>query len=425
MTPVRECESDVAKLLSHAVAAVPRYRGMDLRLEAFPIVSKVDILSDLDAFLAEGLTQRAALVKALSASDLFHNERVSGDRVWQDGVVIEETTGTSGIPFRFVRTAAERARIATGVWRSRKGIDATVSPRKFYPFFHAPAGFRHAIDPLDCSSKNVIDLYKYLSERSISWIHLFPGLLLRHAEAIGAELPAGTSLKFAEVSGSFLTDEVVAAAKRNLRVDIVNQYGCMEVSVIGYGRDCCRFKVVDDNVLLEIVNEVGRPIRAEGEWGDVVVTGKHQYTLPFIRYRTGDRACWISQRVGSEFVLFDQNRDIEDKMRWGYWKSGARYFRTMLPRAYAKCGFVKIGFLQIRETGPSTFDLVVGPIPEGEKLRAALQEACREDPFIPGVQIALEVLKGEKFRLACSAKPRLFLPGQYRGMPFGEGDCNE
>jgi len=49
-----------------------------------------------------------------------------------------------------------------------------------------------------------------------------------------------------------------------------------------------RVSICDDNVIVEILRE-GQPV-AEGETGEVVVTGLHTYSMPFIRYRTGDIA---------------------------------------------------------------------------------------------------------------------------------------
>jgi phenylacetate-CoA ligase len=42
-------------------------------------------------------------------------------------------------------------------------------------------------------------------------------------------------------------------------------------------------------VLLEIVGEDGHAVRS-GEVGEVVATALHSYTMPFVRYRTGDLA---------------------------------------------------------------------------------------------------------------------------------------
>ena len=46
--------------------------------------------------------------------------------------------------------------------------------------------------------------------------------------------------------------------------------------------------VCDDNVIIEVLRD-GSPV-AEGEAGDVVVTGLHSYTAPFLRYGLSDIA---------------------------------------------------------------------------------------------------------------------------------------
>jgi len=46
-----------------------------------------------------------------------------------------------------------------------------------------------------------------------------------------------------------------------------------------------------DNVVLEIVDDAGRPV-PDGETGHVIVTSLGNFAQPFIRYRLGDLAAW-------------------------------------------------------------------------------------------------------------------------------------
>ena len=85
-----------------------------------------------------------------------------------------------------------------------------------------------------------------------------------------------------------------AAARRTIEdafsAPLVDFYGAHEFNLLA--SQCPRgdaYHVCDDNVLVEIVGEDGRAVRT-GEVGEVVATALHSYTMPFVRYRTGDLA---------------------------------------------------------------------------------------------------------------------------------------
>ena len=85
-----------------------------------------------------------------------------------------------------------------------------------------------------------------------------------------------------------------AAARRTIEgafsASLVDFYGAHEFNLLAW--QCpngSAYHVCDDNVLIEIVGEDGRAVQA-GEVGEVVATALHSYTMPFVRYRTGDLA---------------------------------------------------------------------------------------------------------------------------------------
>lgn len=68
-----------------------------------------------------------------------------------------------------------------------------------------------------------------------------------------------------------------------------DQYGCNDGGILSQG--CCqgRLHVAENVSIVEILDNAGRRC-APGEEGEVVVTNLHARTLPFLRYRVGDRA---------------------------------------------------------------------------------------------------------------------------------------
>ena len=72
---------------------------------------------------------------------------------------------------------------------------------------------------------------------------------------------------------------------------IATNYYCNEVWAIAAECRSGALHQFPDNVALEIVDALGRPV-PRGERGHVLVTSLHNYVQPFIRYRLGDIAAW-------------------------------------------------------------------------------------------------------------------------------------
>lgn len=90
--------------------------------------------------------------------------------------------------------------------------------------------------------------------------------------------------------GEILGTAARRAIEQGFSAPLVELYGAHEFNLLAW--QCPRgdaYHVCDDNVLLEIVDEEGRAVDV-GETGEVVATALHSYTMPFVRYRTGDLA---------------------------------------------------------------------------------------------------------------------------------------
>ncbi|MEV0703317.1 hypothetical protein AB0I53_36115 [Saccharopolyspora sp. NPDC050389] len=68
-----------------------------------------------------------------------------------------------------------------------------------------------------------------------------------------------------------------------------DQYGCNDGGIMSQGCSHSRLHLAESVSIVEILDHAGRRC-PPGEEGDVVVTNLHARTLPFLRYRIGDRA---------------------------------------------------------------------------------------------------------------------------------------
>jgi phenylacetate-CoA ligase len=72
--------------------------------------------------------------------------------------------------------------------------------------------------------------------------------------------------------------------------EVFDRYGTREVGNVA--AECDRHEglhVFGETTIVEVVDEDGRAV-GEGEEGEILVTNLHNYTMPLIRYRIGDRA---------------------------------------------------------------------------------------------------------------------------------------
>ena len=100
-------------------------------------------------------------------------------------------------------------------------------------------------------------------------------------------------------------------------------YGTVETWYLGY--QCTRtetgvYHAHDDQVYIEIVNEDTGKHCSPGEVGMIYVTAIPRRLMPVVRYRVGDRACWLDERCvcGRTTPLFKLFGRGDDILRIGY-----------------------------------------------------------------------------------------------------------
>ncbi|MEO8566042.1 MAG: hypothetical protein ABI541_06625, partial [Betaproteobacteria bacterium] len=113
---------------------------------------------------------------------------------------------------------------------------------------------------------------------------------LRHVAAWMNEEPRRIRPRLIFCGGEVLDAVARCTIEGAFSAPLVDFYGAHEFNLLAWQ---CPFgdayHVCDDNVLIEIVGEDGQAART-GEVGEVVATALHSYTMPFVRYRTGDLA---------------------------------------------------------------------------------------------------------------------------------------
>jgi phenylacetate-CoA ligase len=95
------------------------------------------------------------------------------------------------------------------------------------------------------------------------------------------------------VTGEFLGTKDRTFLREAFQADVFSYYSSNEIGLMAW--ECFEHKglhVDMDNLIVEIIRADGSPVMAH-EDGEVVVTALSSLTMPFIRYRQGDQACFL------------------------------------------------------------------------------------------------------------------------------------
>lgn len=236
------------------------------------------------------------------------------------------TSGSSGKPFTIRRSALEEHLINIFRFRAIKQVGGRISDHIAHigetPLGGRKRGFvgslRHTLGIYRDHHINCFqpaeDIVRELETLRPDVIRGYPSLLGYVAASMtGAPAPR-IQPRLVITGGELLNSAARNNIERGFRAPLFDFYGSCEFNLLAW--QCPRggaYHTCDDNIVLEILGN-GKPV-AEGETGEVVVTGLHSYMMPFIRYRTGDIATKGSEscRCGQPFsTLHDiQGRTVD------------------------------------------------------------------------------------------------------------------
>lgn len=285
-------------ILKHAEATVPFYRERWAKAG----INIPEFLSE-DFFVKLPITRRQDIQEA--------GERfVTNNLPVEHGTIqFSTTSGSTGRPVRFGRTAVTNLSwlvfaLREHLWHERNFLGKLSAIRwAKLNFATAPDGvsspnWGEVIDPIFPSGPtSLLNVTSKLSEQ-FEWLHRekpeylisFPSNLLalsQYAEQNGLKLPQVRQLR---VVGETLTADMRKALIDSWHTSVIDMYTCEEA---GYLATQCpqseHFHVQSENVILEIVDDEGRPCPV-GVTGRVLITSLNNFATPLIRYELGDYA---------------------------------------------------------------------------------------------------------------------------------------
>ncbi|WP_442602792.1 hypothetical protein [Paenibacillus sp. KN14-4R] len=201
------------------------------------------------------------------------------------------TSGTTGIPFKCIRTKREQIQLSLMISRKHAKWGLPVKHRSIV------LSNRVSIYP---------DQYNcYIEQINRINPHRIQGRfsdLLELSKRVNHNFTC-PALVCIQNWGESIQPNHIEQIERAFQAPLYNYYGIEEIYGIAYS-DKDRMLVIDqESVYVEIVNPDTHKVVREGELGEIVVTSFFMKSVPYIRYRTGDLGAVTYDRKNNRKIL--------------------------------------------------------------------------------------------------------------------------
>jgi len=236
------------------------------------------------------------------------------------------TGGTSGTPLHFYmdagRSATEYAYLVTSWERVGYKLGMPMAVLRGRVVNTNRNGLRHEYDPIlrhhyysnfHMSDDNMARYLGHIATIGPCFLHVYPSSVAALAGYIlrkGMQAPKN-------IRGIIAESEIVYPKQRRM---VENVFGCRCFSCYGHSEklvlaaECEQsenYHIWPTYGYFELLDEKGNPVTEPGQRGEIVGTGFINTVMPFIRYRTGDWATYVSDHCracGREHIII---RDIQ------------------------------------------------------------------------------------------------------------------
>ncbi len=216
-----------------------------------------------------------------------------------------KTSGSTGTPLKFVKDIEALAYmnavmhdvyswhgIKIGDRQARIWAIPNEPRRKILIFFKDLLQNRTRLNSFDVSDDTSRKFYRKLLRFKPAFLYGVPSYILdfgRRLKRLGLN-PAACGFKVIIVTGEILYKEQAEEIKELFESPLANEYGTTECGIIAFSCTKGNLHLMNHNLYVEIIDpRTGREV-SEGETGEIVLTELHAFSMPFIRYRLGDRA---------------------------------------------------------------------------------------------------------------------------------------
>lgn len=287
----------------HLAHTVERYKPREA-LSAFPLLDKDVLQTNMQQYLPR-------YIKDIPS----YNTTTGGTTGNQLKIILDDNSQSIEMAFmhrqwqRVVYTAGKRKATFRGV------SFAHLSPGAFWQ--DNPIYNEVQFSPFHMSESNLGKYFQKILEYRPNYFHGHPSAIDLLAEYI---LRNDLASQLHKIDAVLLGSEATSLAQRRrieqaFKTRVYSWYGHSERVILAGECEANQTNhQFPDYGFLEIIDENGVQCKAEGERGEIVGTGFLNYSMPLIRYRTGDIATRLNPRCECG-RYWDRFTDVE-----GRWK---------------------------------------------------------------------------------------------------------
>lgn len=323
---------------------------------------------------------------------------------------VSQTSGSTGIPLKMYRSAGTDAMTRAMIFYTfaAVGVKPTDDYCKILAFNDFKMKHRGIAARLGVRKYTPIsigipesEMLQQLNEARPKILYSYPSVLLKLAD-YARENGRPDYLKYVFAQGEMLPDVWRDTIEDGLQAKLFNTYGASEFPRVGF--ECHKrngFHLFPQGGILEILREDGSKADYEEE-GEIVLTHLHNFTMPFIRYRIGDRGVVTARNCecGCTYPMLEQvTGRMDDFIALG---DGSQLSARSLTHMKVN------GVFQYRIVQKSVEDFDVDVIPEqnfGEhsvqQFKTEILKACRATNLNINVKTVteMETSANAKFRI--------------------------
>jgi len=264
----------------------------------------IDVIADdpFEALAALPLLDKTTIREHLGE---IVNHRAPG------GLIRSNTGGSTGEPLVFYidkrRIAYDKAaRMLTHRWFNHEpgdrevylwGSPVEISRQDRAKQFRDRLTNELLLDAFNLTSKSMADYIQRINEYNPVGIFGYPSSLAQlaaYGEATNRRIRT-KKLRAVFSTGETLTEHDRRILRRYFRVPVADGYGSRDGGFIAHECPEGSMHVLDENLLIETIDEHGKPT-GENASGEIVITHLDAWGTPLLRYRTGDMGRLQSQR---------------------------------------------------------------------------------------------------------------------------------
>lgn len=275
-----------------------------LRLQRLKVELLLDSARRSSAFYRDRLPDRWESVPLLLKEELRDRARDIVAVGHPGRVQLCKTSGSTGVPLKFYRDSTVFGYTLAALYRGHRwhGLEIGAKEAMLWgipsePIARTKMHLRDLVlnrfreREYDLSPEVLQSFYDDCRRKRPAYVFGYTSMVYEFALFLQDRQIDGRALKLhaAICTAESIPDNQRAVIEEQLGCRVVSEYGSAETGIISYQCAAGSHHVSDDTVLLELLDDAGRPV-ADGEIGRVVITVLHSQCAPIIRYALGDLA---------------------------------------------------------------------------------------------------------------------------------------